>query len=142
MSDNFDGVPALTGTVKVLTVQDPDNTPNRVLDADLPFTVVVRWTLDQPSTALLLDGEWTVRVHAEAQGAGFEGLIGTVKVAADGGVKYKAKIKVPANLLQADVDPNSGVYALRPVITYRTAKGKLTEIAGFGRGPEILLRRP
>lgn len=142
MSDNFDGVPALTGTVNVLTVQDPDPTPNRVLDWDLPFSVVVSWTLDQPATAQLLDGTWTVKVHAESQGAGFEGLVGSVPVTANGSLTYTATIPVPAHLLDPDEDPTSGVYVLRSVITYRTVNGVLTEIAGFGSGPEILVRKP
>ena len=143
MSDNFDGVPALTGTIDVLTLQDPDGTPNRVLDADLPFSVVVSWTLDQAPTALLLDGEWTVKVHVESIGVGFEGQIGAVKVPATGVTTYNTPpIVVPAGTLPADVAPNSGLYMLRSVVTYRTASGKLTEIAGFGNGPEILVRKP
>ena len=138
----FDGVPALTGNVTNVALIDPDGTPNKVLDVDLAFSVKVNWTVTPPATAQLLDGTWTIRAYAESMGPGPEAIIGTATVAANGGNAYSASITVPAGTLPADVAPDSGVYKLVVVITYRTQNNVLTEIAAFSEGTYFLLRKP
>jgi hypothetical protein len=75
-------------------------------------------------------------------GPGPEVLIGTAVVAANGGPAYSATITVPAGTLPSDVPPDSGVYKLVTVITYRNTLNVLTEMAAFSEGPMFLLRRP
>ena len=143
MADSdFDGLPALDGAVTAVAIIDHDGNPNRVIDDQLPFDVTINWTVQPPSTAALLDGQWTVKVYAESMGPGPEVLIGTAVVAATGGPAYSASINVPAGTLPSDVPPDSGVYKLVVVITYRTRLNVLTEMAAFSEGPMFLLRRP
>jgi hypothetical protein len=142
MADNFDGLPALDGEVTNVAVIDNDGNPNRVLDDQFPFDVTLQWKVQPAATAALLDGKWTVKVYAESMGPGPEVLIGSVDKPGNGGLTYDAKITVPAGTLPADVPPDSGVYKLVTVITYRTHSGVLTEMAAFGEGPVILLRQP
>lgn len=138
----FDGLPALSGAVTNVALIDPDGTPNKVLDVDLPFRVKVDWTVAPPATAQVLDGTWTVRAYAESMGPGPEAIIGTTTVAANGGSAYTASMTVPAGTLKADVPPDSGVYKLVIVITYRNKNNVLTEIAAFSEGTHFLLRKP
>ncbi len=141
-SDTFDGLPALDADVTAVAIIDPDGNPNRVIDDQFAFDVTVDWTVCPPATAALLDGEWTVNAYAESMGPGPEKLIGTSLVAANGGTAYSAKINVPAGTLTADVPPDSGVYKLVLVITYRNDQNVLTELAGFAEGPLFMLRQP
>jgi len=143
MADSdFDGLPALEGAVTAVAIIDHDGNPNRVLDDQFPFDVTIRWTVTPPATAVVLDGQWTVKVYAESMGPGPEELIGTADVAANGGSDYSATINVPAGTLPPDVPPDSGTYKLAVVITYRNALGAFTEMAAFGEGPMFLLRHP
>ena len=143
MADSdFDGLPGLDGAVTAVAIIDHDGNPNRVIDDQLPFDVTINWTVQPPATAALLDGQWTVKVYAESMGPGPEVLIGTAVVAATGGPAYSASINVPAGTLPSDVPPDSGVYKLVVVITYRTTLNVLTEMAAFSEGPMFLLRRP
>lgn len=143
MADSdFDGLPALDGAVTAVAIIDHDGNPNRVIDDQLPFDVTINWTVQPPATAALLDGQWTVKVYAESMGPGPEVLIGTAVVAANGGPAYSASINVPAGTLPSDVPPDSGVYKLVVVITYRNTLNVLTEMAAFSEGPMFLLRRP
>ena len=143
MADSdFDGLPALDGAVTAVAIIDHDGNPNRVIDDQLPFDVTINWTVQPPATAALLDGQWTVKVYAESMGPGPELLIGTAVVAATGGPAYSASINVPAGTLPSDVPPDSGVYKLVVVITYRNTLNVLTEMAAFSEGPMFLLRRP
>jgi len=143
MPDNdFDGLPGLTGAVTGVAVIDHDGNPNKVIDDDQAFDVTVDWTVSPPVTAVLLDGTWTVRAYVESMGPGPEKAIGTVNVPANGGTNYAAKITVPVGTLPSDVAPDSGVYKLVVVITYRNRFGRLTEIAAFSEGSMFLLREP
>lgn len=139
---DFDGLPALSGAVTNVALIDPDGTPNRVLDASRDFTVDISWTVDPASTAILLDGTWTVSAYAESMGPGPEAVIGSATVAANGGPAYSTTITVTTGTLTADVPPDSGVYKLVVVITYRTATNVLTEMAAFSEGTLFLLREP
>ncbi len=139
---NFDGLPALDGAVTAVAIIDHDGNPNRVIDDQFPFDVTIDWTVTPPATAALLDGNWTVKAYAESMGPGPEKLIGTKVVPANGGQAYSAKITVPAGTLKADVPPDSGVYKLVVVLTYRTALNKLTVMAAFHEGPTFMLREP
>jgi hypothetical protein len=139
---DFDGLPELLGTVDAVAVIDHDGNPNRVIDDQFPFDVKVRWSVKPPATATLLDGRWTVKVFAESMGPGPEVPIGTAVVAANGGPSYNAQITVPVGTLPPDRAPDSGVYKLIVVITYRTRLNVLTEMAAFSEGPMFLLRRP
>ncbi|MET9273677.1 hypothetical protein [Kribbella sp. NPDC003557] len=139
---NFDGLAALEGSVTAVAIIDHDGNPNRVIDDQFPFDVIVKWTVTPPATATLLDGTWTVKVYAESIGPGPEVLIGTRNEPANGGPAYSAKLTVLPGTLPADVPPDSGVYKLVVVITYRTALNVLTEMAAFREGPTFLLRRP
>jgi hypothetical protein len=139
---DFDGLPALDGAITAVTIIDRDGNPNKVIDDDLPFDVKVDWTVTPGITATLLDGSWTVKAYAESMGPGPEVGIGSVVVPANGGVAYSATITVPVSTLPSDVPPDSGVYKLVVVITYRTNNNVLTEIAAFSEGPMFLLREP
>lgn len=139
---DFDGLPALTGSVDSVVLIDPDGNPNKVLDDGLPFSVRVNWTVGPASTATVLDGTWTVRAYAESMGPGPEVAIGSTNEPANGGSAYSTTIDVPAGTLPADVPPDSGVYKLVVVITYRTAQNLLTEIAAFSEGVTFLIRQP
>lgn len=139
---NFDGLPALEGSVTTLTAIDPDGTPNKVVDADLDFKVKVSWTVSPAATAVLLDGKWTVRLFAESIGSGPEKGIGKVEVQADGGTSYTATITVAAGTLPPDSDSEAGIYELAAVIVYRNTSGVLTEMAAFRRGETVLVRKP
>ncbi|NUR96432.1 MAG: hypothetical protein HOV67_14380 [Kribbellaceae bacterium] len=139
---NFDGLPGLDGSVTAVAIIDHDGNPNRVLDDQFPFDVTVDWTVQPPATAALLDGKWTVKAYAESMGPGPEVPIGSRTVPANGGPAYAAKITVPAGTLLPDKGPDSGVYKLVVVITYRNALNVLTEMAAFREGPTFLLREP
>jgi len=139
---DFDGLPGLNGTVTSVAVIDHDGNPNKVIDDDQPFDVRVTWNVTPAVTAKLLDGTWTVRAYAESMGPGPEKLIGTANVAANGGTNYAATMSVPVSTLPSDVAPDSGVYKLVVVITYRNRFGQLTEIAAFAEGSMFLLREP
>ena len=139
---DFDGLPGLGGTVTNVAVIDHDGNPNKVIDDDQPFDVQVDWTITPAVTAALLDGTWTVRAYAESMGPGPEQLIGTANVAANGGTSYSATMSIPVGVLPSDVAPDSGVYKLVVVITYRNRFGQLTEIAAFAEGSMFLLREP
>ena len=143
MADSgFDGFPALNGSVTNVAVIDHDGTPNKVLDDGLPFDVKVDWTVGPAATAKVLDGTWTVKAYAESMGPGPEIIIGSKTAPANGGQAYSTTMSVPAGTLKADVPPDSGVYKLVVVITYRTTKNVLTEIAAFSEGTNFLLRQP
>src|SRR5262245_66266874 len=108
MADSeFDGLPALDGAVTAVAIIDHDGNPNRVLDDQFPFDVTIDWTVTPPATAVVLDGQWTVKVYAESMGPGPEELIGTVDVAANGGSAYSDTITVPDGTLAADVQHDS-----------------------------------
>jgi hypothetical protein len=139
---NIDGLAGLEGSVTAVAIIDHDGNPNRVLDDEFPFDVTINWTVEPPATAVLLDGNWTVKAYAESMGPGPEVLIGSKVVPANGGPAYAATITVPANTLPPDKAPDSGVYKLVVVITYRTALNVLTEMAAFSEGPTFLLREP
>jgi len=143
MSDtDFDGLPGLNGAVTGVLIRDHDGNPNKVIDNELPFDVKVDWTVNPAATAVLLEGTWRVRAYAESIGPGPEKAIGSVDVQATGGLAYTATITVPVNTLPADVPPDSGVYKLVVVITYRTHNNAPTEIAAFSEGPTFMLRQP
>jgi len=142
MSDTFDGLPGLDGTVTSVDVLDLDGNPNHIIDDGLPFVVKAAWQVGPPATAALLDGTWTVKAYADSIGPGPEQGIGVATVTANGGPTYAASITVPVGTLPADTGPDSGVYALVVVITYRNRAGVLTELAGFGEGKLFMLRHP
>ena len=142
MSDTFDGLPGLNGAITGVLIRDHDGNPNKVLDNQFPFDVKVEWTVGPAATAILLDGTWRVRAYAESLGPGPEIAIGSVTRPANGGLAYKATINVPAGKLPADVGPDSGVYKLVVVITYRTHTNAPTEMAAFREGPTFMLRQP
>jgi hypothetical protein len=139
---DFDGLPALGGAITQVTVIDNDNTPNKVIDAANNFKVTVKWNVSPAVVAVLLDGNWTIKVFAESVGPGPEKLIAQTTKPATGVVNYAETLTVLAGTLSGDVPPDSGVYKLTVVITYRTTLGVLTEMAGFSEGPNILLREP
>lgn len=139
---DFDGLPELFGRVDNVAVIDHDGNPNRVIDDQFAFDVKIKWSVRPPATAKVLDGEWTVKLYAESVGPGPEQQIGSATRAATGVQEYRARITVPAGTLPSDVPPDSGVYKLVIVITYRNTLGQLTEMAAFSEGPMVLLRRP
>ena len=140
--NDFDGLAELLGRVDDDAVIDRDGNPNRVIDDQFAFDVKIKWSVRPPSTAKVLDGQWTVKLYAESVGPGPEKQIGTTTRPATGVAAYKATITVPAGTLPSDVPPDSGVYKLVIVITYRNTLGQLTEMAAFAEGPMVLLRRP
>ena len=140
--NDFDGLPELFGRVDNVAVIDNDGNPNRVIDDQFAFDVTIAWSVRPPATAQVLDGQWTVKLYAESVGPGPEKQIGTATRTATGVQNYTATITVPAGTLPSDVPPDSGVYKLVIVITYRNTLGQLTEMAAFSEGPMVLLRKP
>jgi hypothetical protein len=117
---------------------------DNVVDDDNPFDVVVKWKVTPPTAAVLLTGTWTVRVYVESIGPGPEKLIGTEKVAADGGRDYQATLTIPKGTLPSDAWPeeNSGVYKVVAVLTYATSLKARTVLTAFATGPYFLIRTP
>lgn len=146
LDTSFDGVAGLDGEITAVTILDKDSNPNRVIDDEFPFNVTVDWNVKPPATAQLLDGKWVVNLYAESLGPGPEAKIGTGTLAANGGLDYSLTIPVnpPYGGLTSDETPppDSGVYQLTVVLTYRTNTGGLTEMAGFAEGPTFMLREP
>lgn len=146
LDTSFDGLPGLDVVITAVELVDGDPNPNRVIGDKAPFFVTVDWNLSPPDQAALLDGTWTVNLYAGSLGPGPEKRIGTATVAATGVLSYTATIKVsyPYGGLGEDEHPppDSGVYQSVLVITYRTAAGTQTEMAGFAKVPTFMLRSP
>jgi hypothetical protein len=134
----------LTGTITV-EVLDPDGTPNRVLEIDRNWRIVVDWHLVGPF-ACTLAGTWSARSMVESIGPGFEGQVGPTvnrdlltQSEADStptDCHYHAHIDVPAGTI-TDV----GVYKLVSLITYRDAANNPRPMAGFAEYPLITFYR-
>lgn len=140
----FEGLPGLAGDIGAVILIDNTPPTNNVLDADQPFQVRISWTVSPSVVATVLDGTWTVDLYAESMGPGNEVKVGSVNVAATGVQNYSGTITVAPGALRAESDPppNSGVYKLVEVLTYRNRLGTKTEIAAFSEGPTMLLREP
>ena len=119
------------------TVQDNNGAPSSVLEAGLPFTVHVDWSIDALA-ALLLGGQWELAVYVESIGPGPEQQIGpTVITPLTGATTYAANVLVPANTLPDDPGaPNSGVYKVATVLTHRNF-GSITDVVGVVEGPVL-----
>jgi hypothetical protein len=139
---NFD-VPAppvaLDAVLNAVVVTDNDGNPNRVIDEGVGFDVRVDWTLSG-TLAGMIAGTWTVRLFVESMGPGPEAQLGSVTVPLGLDPHYSATIHAGPGSLPAG-PPASGVYKVVVVITHE-AYGVKTEIAGFGEGPLIDVRRP
>jgi hypothetical protein len=146
LDTSFDGLPGLGGVITAVELVDGDENPNRVIGDKDSFFVTVDWNLSPPDQAALLDGTWTVNLYASSLGPGPEKKIGTATVDATGALSYTATIKVPypyGGLAEDETPPpDSGVYQSVLVITYRTAAGRQTEMAGFAKAPTFMLRNP
>ncbi len=145
MSDKgFDGLPSLVGDIGAVILIDNDINPNNVIDDDQPFDVRIAWQVGPAIVATVLDGKWTVDLYAESMGPGDEKKVGTVDVKATGATNYTATITVAPGTLHSESAPapDSGVYKLVEVLTYRNQLGVKTEIAAFSEGPMFLLREP
>jgi hypothetical protein len=125
------------------TVLDNTAAPSTVLDANLPFTVAVSWSVP-PALAPFLGGSFRVRCYAESIGPGPEQQIGALNQAVVAGqVNYAGNVPVPGNALPgegAGAPPVSGVYKIVTVIQH--INGGATEGSGFSEQPVIQLRQP
>lgn len=123
-----------------------DNTasPSTILDANVPFSVTVNWTVPA-ALAPFLGGSFRLRCYAESIGPGPEQQIGgTVNVpVVPGQQNYASSINVPGNTLPgegAGVPPVSGLYKMVTVIQH--INGGATEGSGFADQPVVQLRQP
>jgi hypothetical protein len=130
----------LTGTIQI-DVQDQDGTPNRVLEIDRPWRIVLDWHLIGPF-ACTLAGTWSAQAMVESIGSGFEGQVGPTVTrnlltqmmpdSTPTNCHWHAHIDVPAGT----VTP-VGVYKLVSLITYVDAGGDPRPMAGFVDYPLI-----
>lgn len=141
---SFEGLPPLVGDIDAAVLVDNSPPPNNIVDAGKAFQVKASWRVEPAVVATVLDGTWTVDLYAESIGPGDEIKVGTVDVPATGATSYAGTINVPVGTLKAESapPPNSGVYKLAEVLTYRNSLGVKTEIAAFSEGPMVLLREP
>jgi hypothetical protein len=143
---SFDGLPGLDGAITAVEFVDGDKNPNRVIGDKAPFYVTVDWELSPPDQAALLNGTWTVNLYAGSLGPGPEKRIGTTTVRATGVLSYTATVEVSypyCGLAEDETPPpDSGVYQSVLVITYCTADGAQTVMAGFAKVPTFMLRNP
>jgi hypothetical protein len=123
-----------------------DNTPAPagVLDANLPFTVRVGWSVP-PTLAPFLGGSFRLRVYVESIGPGPEQIVGQQVVAVvPGQLDYQnVDLVVPGNTLPgegAGAPPVSGLYRVVAVIQH--LNGAATEGSGYHEGALIQLRQP
>jgi len=141
--------PAMSGSGPDVQVIDPGGAPNTIIRVVDPFTIRVRFAVDQPG-ASLLGGQWLIRAYAESVGPGDEKQIGnTVQLNVSAGVpggpparlEYTADVNVPANTLDDEGPTSSGVYKIVTIVTHRNFGGP-TVLAGFSEGPMIQMRQP
>ena len=141
--------PAMSGSGPTLQVLDPGGAPNTIIRTVDPFTVRIRFAVDQPG-ASLLGGEWLVSAYAESVGPGQEKQIGaTVAKAVSAGtpggpparLEYQVDVQVPAGALDDEGPNSSGVYKLAAIVTHQNFGGP-TVLAGFVEGPIVQLREP
>ena len=136
MSDTFDLPQGLDATALV-SLPDPDGTPNRVLDRNLGFRIHAQWTVTG-GVSTTIGGTWRVRAFAESMGPGPEYDLGSVDTAVvpQDPHTYISHILVPGNTMDV------GVYKLVIVITHTNSLGVATEMTGFAEGPLFQIREP
>jgi hypothetical protein len=129
--------PSGSGTLDV-TVRDNNGAPANVLEAAKDFTIEAKWSIDK-GFALALCGKWQLAAYVESIGRGPEQQLGQTKeVTLNGGTHYSAVITVPAGSLPDDPAPGlSGVYKLVTVLTHRSPRGKISDVAAFVEGPML-----
>jgi hypothetical protein len=120
---------------------DNNGAPGNVLEARLPFTIEVKWSVS-PAIALILGGDWEVKAYAEALGPGPELQLGaTVIVPVNGGTQYSAVITVPPGTLP-DLDPTlpnpptSGAYKIVVLLSHRNF-GSYTDVSAIVELPVV-----
>jgi hypothetical protein len=126
------------------TVIDNTAAPTTILDANVPFSVNIAWTVP-PTLAPFLGGSFRLRTYAESMGPGQEQQIGatTVIPVVPGQLNYASANLVPGNTLQGEgvgTPPVSGTYRIVTVLQH--LNGGATEGSGFAEGPLIQLRQP
>ena len=126
------------------SVLDNTTAPATVLDANLPFTVRMGWTVPA-ALAPFLGGSFRLRVYVESFGPGPEQMIGQVNVPVVPGQQNYNNIdmNVPGNSLPgegAGAPPVSGLY--RCVAVLQHLNGAATEGSGYHDGTLIQLRQP
>ena len=131
---------ALTGDITSVQLLDNDSNPNRVVDTDAGFSVIVRWHV-QGSMLPYLGGDWTVKCFVESIGAGFEGMVGLPNTQpVTNAQNYSATINVaPHTIPPAPGDDT--VYQLVALVSHRN-HGAKTEIAGFADARFFEVRNP
>lgn len=131
-----------------MTVQVLDNTPApaSILDAGLPSTVHIEWTVPSP-TNTTLGGSFRLRAYAESIGPGQEIQIGPTVVVpvVPPTVSYTADILVPAGTLLGEGEAFggvlvSGVYKIIAVLQHLNPGP--TEASGFAEDTIRMFRTP
>ncbi len=126
-------------------VHDSGAAPSTVLDAGLPFTVHVSWTVPAPINSII-GGNFRVRVYAESIGPGEEKEIGfKLEAAVPNKLSYDIHIPVGAGTLKGEGElvggvPVSGMYKFVAVLQHLNPGPN--ECSGYGEGPMIFLRTP
>ena len=130
----------LTGAGPTATVQDPDGTPNNILDVADGGAVEVAWSFKGTALGFLDLAEFTVQLWADPVGLGTNHLVGQVLVAGTlapvtppGPKGYAANIAIAPNSLAI------GAYRLTTLITC-TNGGVSVPVAGFVDGLIIQVR--
>jgi hypothetical protein len=141
MWDDFGA--ALTGAGPTSTVQDPDGTPNNIIDKNLGATVQVGWSFTGSGAASLPPlFTFTVTLYADPVGPGGNVTLGPNTVAGTATLpsppnppySYSTSIAIPTTFA-------TGAYRLTAVITAATTVGGVSvPLAGFVDGPIIQVR--
>jgi hypothetical protein len=138
----------VTPNTSAMTVQVLDNTtaPASILDAGLPSTVRITWTVPPP-TNTILGGSFRLRAYAESIGPGQEIQIGLTVVVpvTPPTVSYTADILVAAGTLLGEGEAFggvlvSGVYKIIAVLQHLNPGP--TEASGFAEDTIRMFRTP
>ncbi len=131
----FQAYPGLviSGTISPSILTDPNLPPTDIIEAGVPFTVSINWSVTGPAVPLMA-GTWNVAARFESIGPGPEILLPAPSVAFIAGAVGPAttrtytgltSVAVPAGVLPV------GAYELIVLLTYVTPGGLPGPLAGY-----------
>lgn len=132
-----------TGDVDVITVQDPDEDANSVMEIEKPWAAEVHWYVDGGLAYLLAGADWHVKLIVESMGTGQENTLADVTVPGSSamatltGIEYRQSIDIPArDLANPQTIQEEGVYKLVTIVTHDKPfpAGTKDRVAGFNEG--------
>ncbi|HEX4949781.1 MAG TPA: hypothetical protein VFZ34_24160 [Blastocatellia bacterium] len=122
----------INGSITPSIITDPGQPPTDIIEAGVPFTVRVNWSVNGPAVPMMA-GNWNVAVRFESIGPGPELLLNAPSVAFTAGAfvppftrNYNnlGVVNVPAGALTA------GAYSMVVLLTYTTPTGQPGPLAG------------